>query len=685
MKMKNKVSLIIGVGFIAYGIIFFILLSGGLRKVVMNNEMLSLSKKTEKIAGFIEAERENMLEQIEFMQKNEVYDINNKTQIREMFNHYSSDLKLSDIAVLNLKSEVLFTLNEGAFFNKDSERIAVGSAVGGGNITKITVKDSAVFITAAGRLPLKTGNAVLLLQKKISSSDILVRYSNLLDCNVTFFIDDLRVGTSIKNYDGSYLVGTRLNNNKVYSSVYSEGKIYNGKNLINGQKFLVSYQRFDTDEPNEKAMLFAGISIEHVNDFLSKFYSIDVPIIMVMIAFLALVLIISINKNVLNPIQEGAKAFGQLNGSDGLADLTYRFNIKHDDEVGEMYGGMNEFIDKQYHIISDMKQTYEALNETGETLATSSQQSAGAVSEIMANIASVKGSVEKQTGALSTVQEAIKESLNAFEELDNLIKSNAAEIIESSAAIEEMVGNIGSVSGSVEKMTNEFEVLLDITGKTKKRQDEVAKQIAEMAKQSEHLAEANSVISNIANQTNLLAMNAAIEAAHAGESGKGFSVVADEIRKLAESSSVQSKSIKAELDNITKVIHSIVDSSKLSVEEFALITEKVSGTDNLVHEIDAAMNEQNEASQQVLAALKAMNDSTNNVQSTSKTMFAAARKVKDETDNLGIISESVEGSMDEMSLGISDITQSTQHVSDVAASTKENIERIKKILEQFKI
>lgn len=684
MKMRSKVPLIICIGFVAYGIIFFILLSVGLKRVILDNEKVSLSEKMGKVTNFIATERTNMLKQIEFIQNNDVYDINDTTHIKESFNRYCNYLKLSNIALLDLNSEVLFSLN-GGVFNKDSEKAAIGSAAGRGNFAKITVKDSAIFITATGRVALESGDAVILLQKKISSSDILVQYSQLFDCNITFFIDDLRVGTSIKNSDGKYLVNTRLNNSKIYSSVYNEGKKYQGKNLINGQNFLVLYQKFDTDEPNEKAMLFVGINIEHVNDFLAKFYNTTVSIILVMIILLAIVLIVLINKIVLNTINEAIKSFGQLNGADGLADLTFRFNIKHDDEFGMMYNGLNEFIDKQYHIISDMKQTYESLSKTGETLAASSQESAGAVSEIMANIASVKGSVEKQTGALNSVQETLEESLNAFADLDNQIKNSASEIIESSAAIEEMVGNIGSVSGSVEKMTGEFEFLLDITGKTKKRQDEVAKQIAEMAKQSEHLAEANSVISNIANQTNLLAMNAAIEAAHAGESGKGFSVVADEIRKLAENSSTQSKSIKAELDNITKIIHSIVDSSKLSVEEFALITEKVSGTNNLVHEIDAAMNEQNEASQQVLSALKAMNDSTNNVQATSKTMFAAAHKVKDETDNLGIISESVEGSMDEMSLGISDITQSTQHVSDIAASTKENIEKIRKILEQFKI
>ncbi len=481
MKMKNKVSLIVCIGFATYGIIFFMLLSSGLKKVVVNNEILSLSKKTEKITNFIDNEKRSLQEHIEFLQNNEIYDINDSAEIRDMLNNSNNDLKLSAAAVMSSNSKVLFALNGSTLFNKDSEKSAVSAAVGGSNTVKITVKDSAVFVTAAGRLPLKSGSAVLLLQKKISSSDILEQYSNILDCSVTLFVDDLRVGTSIKNYDGNYLVGTKLNNSKIYSTVYSEGKKYNGKNLINGKEFLVSYMKFNIDEPNERAMLFAGVSIEYVNDFLLKFYAVDIPIIFVMIVFLALVLIISINKNVLNPIQKGAKVFNQLNGADGLADLTYRFNFKYDDEIGAMYGEMNEFINKQFHIISDMKRTYEALNETGETLATSSQQSAGAVSEIMANIASVKSSVEKQMGALNVVQEAMKESLDSFEELDNLIKSNTAEIIESSAAIEEMVENIGSVSGSVEKMTNEFETLLDITGKTKKRQDEVAKQIAEMA------------------------------------------------------------------------------------------------------------------------------------------------------------------------------------------------------------
>ena len=679
-----RITLIVCIGLTVWGIVFFTSLSVGLRKAIFNDETVSLEKKVENVSTLVESERKDLLAYIDYLQHHEKFDIDDVAEMNEMLSHTDNKLKLANAAVFDLNSNVLFSINKDSF-GKSSEKAVLSDALSGESSAKITVKDSSVMVTAAGRLPLKSGNAVILLQKVISTSEMMERYSLFLDAEITFFIDDLRVATSLKNTDGKFMVGTKLNNDKIYSAVYSAGEKYRGRNLINGREFLTSYQKFQTDDKDDKVMLFAGVNLEHIEVFVKKFYSIVIPVVLIMVILLVLLLLIAININVLKPIQQGVKAFELLNGVDGLADLTYRIDIKRNNEIGTMYSEINEFIDKQQDIIVKMKETSRALNVTGETLAATSQQSAGAVSEIMANIASVKGSVEKQSEALGIVQTTIEESLMAFEDLDNLIKSNAAEIIESSAAIEEMVGNIGSVSGSVEKMADEFGVLLDITEKSKKRQDDVANQIVEMAAQSAHLAEANNVISNIASQTNLLAMNAAIEAAHAGESGKGFSVVADEIRKLAESSSAQSKSIKMELDNITGIINSIVESSKLSVEDFTMITEKVSTTNNLVHEIDAAMTEQNEASQQVLTALKLMNDSTVNVQSTSKVMFTAAGKVKEETDNLEIISHSVVGSMDEMSLGINEITQSTQYVSDMATNTQENIGNIEKMLEQFKV
>ena len=276
-------------------------------------------------------------------------------------------------------------------------------------------------------------------------------------------------------------------------------------------------------------------------------------------------------------------------------------------------------------------------------------------------------------------------SISEINGLDKLIENQSAGIVESSASIEEMVGNISSVSNSINKMTGEYNILMQITNAAKTRQDEVFKLVSNMALQSEQLAMANDVISQIASQTNLLAMNAAIEAAHAGEAGKGFAVVAAEIRKLAESSSEQSKSIKAELDKITAVISAVVDSTSVSRNEFEDIIEKVLSTNRLVNEISNAMMEQEEASKQILVALHEMNDSTSNVQTTSKDMSSNVVHVKTESDSLEIIANVVLGSMEEMSAGIMEITSAAHTVSEKAIETREQIVELDKLIDTFKL
>ena len=318
-------------------------------------------------------------------------------------------------------------------------------------------------------------------------------------------------------------------------------------------------------------------------------------------------------------------------------------------------------------------------------MAASAQQAAGASSQISANIMSVKGSVEKQNSALGSVRNVLDSSIDGIHGLDKLIENQSAGIVESSASIEEMVGNISSVSNSINKMTGEYNNLMQITNDAKTRQDEVFKLVSNMALQSEQLAMANDVISQIASQTNLLAMNAAIEAAHAGESGKGFAVVAAEIRKLAESSSEQSKSIKSELDKITAVISAVVESTSISRKEFDEIIEKVSSTNRLVNEISNAMMEQEEASKQILVALHEMNDSTSNVQSTSKDMSSNVGLVKTESNNLAMVANVVSGSMDEMSAGITEITNAAHTVSEKAIETREQIIQLDKLIDTFKL
>jgi methyl-accepting chemotaxis protein len=159
-----------------------------------------------------------------------------------------------------------------------------------------------------------------------------------------------------------------------------------------------------------------------------------------------------------------------------------------------------------------------------------------------------------------------------------------------------MVSNINSISNNLERAGSGFESLLTASNAGRDSMQNVIELVKDVSSQSVRLLETNEIIDSIASQTNLLAMNAAIEAAHAGDAGKGFSVVSDEIRKLAESSSEQSKVIEEELKKAVATIETIVGASALADEAFSSVATQIRQANGLIQEIRMAMKEQTEGS-----------------------------------------------------------------------------------------
>jgi len=190
---------------------------------------------------------------------------------------------------------------------------------------------------------------------------------------------------------------------------------------------------------------------------------------------------------------------------------------------------------------------------------------------------------------------------------------------------------------------------------------------------------------NIASQTNLLSMNAAIEAAHAGEAGKGFAVVAGEIRKLAENSSAQSKTISTVLKKIKSSIDKITQSTNSVLQKFEAIDGNIKTVADQEENIRNAMEEQSQGSKQVLEAVGSLNDITRQVKGESDEMQEGSKEVINEGKNLEIITQEISGGMNEMATGADQINVAVNRVNDLAISNHEKVDTLMKEVAKFKV
>ncbi|MDR3247968.1 MAG: methyl-accepting chemotaxis protein, partial [Treponema sp.] len=214
---------------------------------------------------------------------------------------------------------------------------------------------------------------------------------------------------------------------------------------------------------------------------------------------------------------------------------------------------------------------------------------------------------------------------------------------------------------------------------------EVATDIQEIARDSEGLLEINAVMENIASQTNLLSMNAAIEAAHAGEAGKGFAVVADEIRKLAESSGEQSKTISTVLKKIKESIDTITRSTNSVLNKFEAIDEGVKTVSVQEENIRAAMEEQSVGSRQILEVIGQLSEITQSVKSGSDEMLEGSREVIAEGKSLEKATQEITSGMNEMVTGADQINVAVNQVNDISGQNKEDINVLVKEVSRFKV